>query len=127
METLGLTEFNENDLYEALSYLDKNQEALEIKLYKKYVKEKGSPPVLVLYDVTSSYFEGDCNELAEYGYNRDGKKGKKQIVIGLLTGDDGEPLAVRVFEGNTSDSTTVSTQIGLLKEKFKVDEVVYCR
>jgi len=125
METLGLTEFNENDLYEALSYLDKNQEALEIKLYKKYVKEKGSPPVLVLYDVTSSYFEGDCNELAEYGYNRDGKKGKKQIVIGLLTGDDGEPLAVRVFEGNTSDSTTVSIQIGLLKEKFKVDEVVF--
>jgi transposase len=55
----------------------------------------------VLYDVTSSYLEGQCNELAAYGYNRDGKKGKQQIVIGLLTAADGEPLAVKVFPGNT--------------------------
>jgi transposase len=78
----------------------------------------------VLYDVTSSYFEGECNDLAAYGYNRDGKRGKKQIVIGLLTADDGEPLAVRVFEGNTADPTTVAAQIELLKTRFGVTEVV---
>ena len=85
----------------------------------------GTPPAIVLYDVTSSYFEGEHNELANYGYNRDGKKGKQQIVIGLLTGADGEPLAARVFEGNTADPSTVSTQIGLLQEQFGVDEVVF--
>ena len=57
---------------------------------------------LYLYDVTSSYLEGECNELAEYGYNRDKKKGKKQIVIGLLTNSEGLPVATRVFKGNTS-------------------------
>jgi transposase len=80
--------------------------------------------VLVLYDVTSSYFEGECNELGQFGYNRDGKRGKQQIVIGLLTAADGEPLAVRVFEGNTADPTTVSSQITLLKEQFGLTEVV---
>jgi hypothetical protein len=85
----------------------------------------GSPPAIVLYDVTSSYFEGEQNELADYGYNRDGKKGKRQIVIGLLSGADGEPLAVRVFEGNTADPSTVATQIELLKQQFGVAEVVF--
>jgi hypothetical protein len=79
----------------------------------------------VLYDVTSSYFEGEQNELADYGYNRDDKKGKKQIVIGLLTGSDGEPLAVRVFAGNTADVSTVGEQIELLKQQFSVTEVVF--
>ncbi len=79
----------------------------------------------MLYDVTSSYFEGEHNELADYGYNRDGKKGKKQIVIGLLTGADGEPLAVRVFEGNTADPSTVGEQIELLKQQFGVSEVIF--
>jgi transposase len=78
----------------------------------------------VLYDVTSSYFEGECNELGQYGYNRDGKRGKQQIVIGLLTAEDGEPLAVRVFEGNTADPTTVASQITILKEQFGIAEVV---
>jgi transposase len=68
--------------------------------------------------------EGELNELAAYGYNRDGKRGKKQIVIGLLTAADGEPLAVRVFEGNTADPSTLATQITLLKEQFKVQDVV---
>jgi transposase len=80
--------------------------------------------VLVLYDVTSSYFEGECNELGQYGYNRDGKRGKRQIVIGLLTAADGEPLAVRVFEGNTADPATVASQITILKEQFGMAEVV---
>ena len=76
------------------------------------------------YWVTSSYFEGEDNELGQYGYNRDGKKGKLQIVIGLLTAADGEPLAVRVFEGNTADPATVASQITNMKEQFGMAEVV---
>ena len=123
-DILDLEPFDEDDLYVALDWLATQQERIESALYQAYVKAHGAPPALVLYDVTSSYFEGDCNELAAYGYNRDGKRGKKQIVIGLLTADDGEPLAVRVFEGNTADPTTVAAQIELLKTQFGVTEVV---
>ena len=123
-DVLGLGPFDEDDLYAALDGLAGQQERIERELYQDYVKRQGQPPVLVLYDVTSSYFEGECNELSQYGYNRDGKKGKRQIVIGLLTADDGEPLAVRVFEGNTADPSTVTSQITLLKEQFGMAEVV---
>ena len=123
-DILGLDAFDEDDLYLALDWLATQQERVETALYQAYVKAHGAPPALMLYDVTSSYFEGESNELAKYGYNRDGKHGKKQIVIGLLTADDGEPLAVRVFEGNTADPTTVVTQIELLKTQFAVTDVV---
>jgi transposase len=123
-DVLALEEFDEDDLYAALDWLASQQERIERELYQAYVKEQGQPPVLVLYDVTSSYFEGECNELGQYGYNRDGKRGKQQIVIGLLTAEDGEPLAVRVFEGNTADPTTVASQITILKEQFGIAEVV---
>lgn len=121
---LGVDDFDEDDLYAALDWLASQQERIERELYQAYVKQQGQPPVLVLYDVTSSYFEGECNELGRYGYNRDGKRGKQQIVIGLLTAEDGEPLAVRVFEGNTADPTTVASQITILKEQFGLAEVV---
>jgi transposase len=124
-DILGLEQFDENDLYDALDWLEAEQTRIEERLYEAYVKSNGEPPAIVLYDVTSSYFEGEHNELADYGYNRDGKKGKKQIVIGLLTGADGEPLAVRVFEGNTADPSTVAEQIDLLKQQFGVAEVVF--
>jgi len=124
-EVLGLAPFDEEDLYAALDWLAGHQEQLEQTLYRAYVQRVGQPPVLVLYDVSSSYFEGAQNELAEYGYNRDGKRGKKQIVLGLLTAADGEPLAVRVFQGNTTDCTTVATQIKILKKRFRVTEVVF--
>jgi len=124
-DVLGLEGFDENDLYDALDWLEAEQVRIEQRLYETYVKRTGEPPAMVLYDVTSSYFEGEHNELAEYGYNRDGKKGKKQIVIGLLTGADGEPLAVRVFEGNTADPSTVGEQIELLRQQFGVAEVVF--
>jgi hypothetical protein len=123
-DVLALEQFDEDDLYAALDWLASQQERIERELYRAYVKEQGQPPVLVLYDVTSSYFEGECNELGQYGYNRDGKRGKQQIVIGLLTAEDGEPLAVRVFEGNTADPTTVASQITILKEQFGIAEVV---
>ncbi len=122
-DLLGLSAFEE-DLYAALNWLAKEQTKVENRLYQTYVKRRGQAPVLVLYDVTSSYLEGEHNELAAYGYNRDGKRGKKQIVVGLLTAADGEPLAVRVFEGNTADPSTLATQISLLKEQFQVREVV---
>jgi hypothetical protein len=123
-DVLALEAFDEDDLYAALDWLASQQERIERELYQAYVKAQGQPPVLVLYDVTSSYFEGECNELGQYGYNRDGKRGKQQIVIGLLTAEDGEPLAVRVFEGNTADPTTVASQITILKEQFGIAEVV---
>ena len=123
-DVLAVEAFDEDDLYAALDWLASQQERIERELYQAYVKAQGQPPVLVLYDVTSSYFEGECNELGQYGYNRDGKRGKQQIVIGLLTAEDGEPLAVRVFEGNTADPTTVASQITILKEQFGMAEVV---
>ena len=123
-DILGITEFDENDLYNSLDWLEQAQTKLEENLYKQYIKNNGKPPVVVLYDVTSSYFEGEQNELASFGYNRDKKNRKKQIVIGLLTGDDGEPLAVRVFEGNTSDPTTIPEQVELLKNQFGIKDVV---
>ena len=123
-DVVGVEGFDEDDLYAALDWLASQQARIERELYQAYVQRQGQPPVLVLYDVTSSYFEGECNELGQYGYHRDGKRGKRQIVIGLLTAADGEPLAVRVFAGNTADPTTVVSQITLLKEQFGIAEVV---
>jgi transposase len=124
-EVLGLSGFDEDDLYATLDTLAHQQEGIEQRLYRRYVARRGSTPLLFLYDVTSSYLEGEQNALAAYGYNRDGKRGKPQIVIGLLTDEAGEPLAVRVFEGNTADPMTVPTQITILKQRFQVDEVVF--
>jgi len=124
-EVLGLSSFDEDDLYEALDDLCARQEKIEHNLYQRYLKRRGSPPTLFLYDVTSSYLEGENNALGEYGYNRDGKRGKLQIVIGLLADNIGEPLAVRVFSGNTADPVTVADQIKLVKEKFGVKELVF--
>jgi transposase len=121
---LGLNGFDEDDLYEALDWVADQQEAIEQRLYQDYVRRVGQPPSLVLYDVTSSYLEGEHNELGEYGYNRDGKKGKKQIVIGLLTAPDGEPLSVEVFRGNTADPQSVGAQVEKLAERFGIKEVV---
>ena len=124
-DILGTPDFDEDDLYKALNYLHDQQDAIELKLYQEYLKKNGKPPALVLYDVTSSYLEGEQNELAAYGYNWDGKRGKKQIVIGLLADTEGDPLAVRVFEGNTADPSTIAEQINILKEKFGIEEIIF--
>jgi len=124
-EVLGLGRFNENDLYAALDDLAARQERIEKALFRRYLGRRGQPPRLFLYDVTSSYLEGQKNELGAYGHNRDGKRGKLQIVIGLLADEEGEPLAVRVFEGNRSDPTTVVEQIRILQEQFGVKELVF--
>lgn len=120
-DLLGLESFHEDHLYHNLAWLAQHQEAIEQRLFRRRYGE--APPQLFLYDVTSSYLEGVNNVLAAFGYNRDGKKGKQQLVIGLLTGPEGAPVAVRVFAGNSSDPKTVSEQIRTLAHNFGVHKV----
>lgn len=105
--------------YKSLEILYKHQMDIQKKLYADV------PDRIYLYDITSSYFEGTHCPLAEFGYNRDKKKGKKQIVIGLMTDSKGCPIAVEVFKGNTSDRTTVMGQITKLREEFGVKEIIF--
>jgi len=120
-DILGLDAFNEDHLYGNLAWLSEKQEGVEKQLFRQ--RYGNEPPQLFLYDVTSSYLEGVKNVLAAFGYNRDGKKGKMQLVIGLLTGPEGAPVAVRVFEGNTSDTQTVAEQVRVLANSFGVKDV----
>jgi hypothetical protein len=112
-DILGFSAFNEDDLYRNLDWLAENQADIEDRLYWK-TPSRG----LFLYDVTSSYLEGECNEFAAFGYNRDGKKGKRQIVIGLLCDAEGRPLSIEVFPGNTQDTVTFASQIKKISERF---------
>lgn len=116
---LGLDGFDEDDLYGALDWLEGQQARVEAALAAG--RKLGT---VFLYDVSSSYLEGQQNELAAPGYNRDGKRYKKQIVLGLLTDDSGEPLSVQVYRGNTSDPVTVADQIEKLAERFEAKNVV---
>jgi len=122
-DVLNLDGFCEDDLYGILDWLDENQNKIEDRLFKHRYGNKA--PNLFLYDVTSSYFEGDKNELSEYGYNRDGKKGKKQIVIGLLTDDEGYPVSCEVFRGNTKDPQTFKNQIDKVAKRFGIQKVTF--
>ncbi len=119
-EILGLGALDEADLYTALDWLGERQPAVEAALAKRHLQGG----CLVLYDVSSSYVEGRCCELAQWGHNRDGKKGKQQIVYGLLCAADGCPVAIEVFEGNTGDPDTLAPQITKLKQRFGLDHVV---
>jgi transposase len=109
--------FTENELYDNLAWLDENQERIEDRLFAERSGKDGKPH-LFLYDVTSSYLEGEKNEYAQFGYNRDKKKGKGQIVIGLLCDEKGMPVTVEVFDGNTQDVKTVSSQLQKIRERF---------
>jgi DDE family transposase len=117
---LGLGAVDEVELYRALDWLGARQGAIETALARRHLKDGA----LVLYDVSSSWLEGRCCELARFGYSRDGKKGKLQIVYGLLCAADGCPVAVEVFEGNIADPMTLATQIDKLKERFGLSRVV---
>jgi transposase len=119
-EVLALGAVEEDELYEALDWLVERQPAIETALAKKHLKNG----VLVLYDVSSSYVEGRRCPLAKLGYSRDGKKGKLQIVYGVLCAANGCPIAVEVFDGNTADPMTVATQITKIKERFGLSRVV---
>jgi transposase len=115
--------FDENDLYDNLRWLADNQEAIEKRLFS--VRQGKTKPEIFLYDVTSSYLEGTNNYFGEYGYNRDGKKGKQQIVIGLLCDEFGEPVSTEVFSGNTQDPQTFASQVKKVAERFGCERVTF--
>ena len=111
--------FNEDDLYDNLAWLSDRQEEIEDQLFT--FRCQNGQRELFLYDVTSSYLEGECNFFGAYGYNRDKKKGKKQMVIGLLCDERGDPLSVEVFPGNTQDIATFAAQIKKVATRFGCD------
>ncbi len=117
---LRLGAVDEVELYRALDWLGARQSVIETALAHRHL----TTGALVLYDVSSSWLEGRCCELARFGHSRDGKKGKLQIVYGLLCAADGCPVAVEVFAGNTADPMTLATQIDKLKGRFGLSRVV---
>lgn len=115
-DVLELDAFDEDDLYSNLDWLAAEQETIEDRLFRtRYGSQR---PTLYLYDVTSSYLEGVCNELAAFGYCRDGKSGKKQVVYGLLCDDQGVPVSIQAFPGNTTDTKTFGSQVHKVAGRF---------
>lgn len=119
-EELGLDEVNEHDIYAAMRWLLERQEKIEGRLAKEHLPEDTA----VLYDLTSTYYEGSTCPLAQFGHNRDGKRGKRQINIGLLCNAEGCPVSVEVFPGSTGDPATVASQIKTLRERFKLTRII---
>lgn len=119
-EVLQLDSADETELYQAMDWLLPRQARLEQQLAQRHLSNGG----LVLYDLTSTYFEGRHCPLAKLGHSRDDKSGKLQIVFGLLTNAAGCPVAVEVFEGNTGDPRTVAQQVQKLREGFGLSDVV---
>ena len=120
-QVLGIETADEDDLYEAMDWLLTRQVAIEKKLAQRHMDEA----TLVLYDVSSTYFEGRSCPLAQLGHNRDGKKGKLQIVFGLLCNQQGCPVAVEVFEGSKGDPKTLASQVEKVRERFGLKRVVF--
>jgi len=119
-EDFGVADANEDDLYAAMDWLLVRQEAIQKKLASRHLHEGG----LVLYDLSSSYFEGTTCPLARLGHNRDGKKGLLQVNYGLLTDARGCPVAVSVHEGNVADSATFLPEVQRLRESFGIEQLV---
>ena len=113
-EDLHVADADEEDLYDAMDWLLERQTRIEKKLAARHLDEDS----VVLYDLTSSYFEGRCCPLAALGHDRDGKKGKLQVNYGLLTNSGGCPVSVSVYAGNTGDAKTVMPQIRKVKDEF---------
>ncbi len=119
-EDFGVQEASENDLYAAMDWLLSRQEAIQKKLAARHL----GPGSLVLYDLSSSYFEGTTCPLAKLGYNRDGKNGLLQVNYGVLTDARGCPVAVSVYEGNVADSQTLPPELKRLREHFGLEQLV---
>jgi transposase len=119
-EELDVVDASENQLYDAMDWLLRRQSAIEKKLAKRHLSEGA----LVLYDVTSSYYEGRTCPLARFGHDRDGKSGLPIIVYGALTDADGRPVAVQVYPGNTGDPKTVPDRVETLTRRFGLSRVV---
>jgi len=123
-DVLGIRRgFDENDLYANLGWLSQQQAAIEQRLFA--ARRGAQKPELFLYDVTSSYLEGQQNAYGDYGYPRDGKQGKKQIVIGLLCDEQGAPVSTEVFRGNTQDPKTFAAQVQKASERFGCQRVTF--
>jgi hypothetical protein len=123
-ELLGFTRgFDENDLYDNLAWLTAHQATIERRVFR--ARRGPQRPPLFLYDVTSSYLEGRCNALAAFGYNRDGKAGKPQVVVGLLCDEEGAPVSTEVFTGNTPDLATLAPQIRKVAQRFGGERVTF--
>lgn len=119
-EELAVTEATEDDLYEAMDWLLERQSRIEHKLAARHLAEGTQ----VLYDVSSSYYEGRSCPLMRFGHDRDGKKGLPIVVYGALTDSQGRPIAMRVYPGNTGDPSTVPDQVNKLREQFALQQVV---
>ena len=119
-EDLGVQDATEDDLYAAMDWLLERQERIEKKLAARHLEEGG----LVLYDVTSSSYEGRTCPLVQFGHNRDGDKQLPIIVYGVMTDGEGRPIAVEVYAGNTGDPTTVGDQVEKLGQRFGLQRVV---
>ena len=120
-EEMGVADATEDDLYAAMDWLLERQERIEKKLAARHLDQGG----MVLYDVSSSFYEGHTCPLAQFGHDRDGKTGLPIIVYGVMTNGQGCPVAVSVYAGNTGDPTTVGDQIEKLGEKFGLERVVF--
>ena len=120
---LDMISFDEDDLYANLDWLANNQADIETRLFAQ--RKPASAPDVFLYDVTSTYLEGEKNAFAAFGYNRDRKSGKRQIVIGLLCDADGRPLSIELFAGNTSDVKTFSSQLSKAAARFGAERVTF--
>jgi transposase len=119
-EELPLADATEDELYAAMDWLLEHQKAIETKLARRHLSDGG----LVLYDVSSSYYEGEKCSLARYGHDRDGKTGRPIIVYGILADGDGRPIAVQVYPGDTGDPTTVPDQVAKLSCQFGLSRIV---
>lgn len=119
-EQLQLGALNEDDLYAAMDWLIGRQARIETALARRHLSQR----TLVLYDLTSSYFEGHHCPLAKFGYSRDERRSNPQIVFGVLSTAEGCPVAVEVFDGNTGDPKTVATQVAKLRDRFGLERIV---
>ena len=119
-QEFSVADADEDELYRAMDWLLKRQPMIEKKLAARHLREGG----LVLYDLSSSYFEGSCCPLAKFGHNRDGKRGKRQVNYGLVTEARGCPVAVSVFDGNTGDATTLLAQVERVRKQFGLATMV---
>ena len=119
-EEFEVNDADEDDLYAAMDWLLERQGHIEKKLAARHLRANG----LVLYDLSSSYFEGVCCPLARYGHNRDGKQGKLQVNYGLVSAPGGCPVAISVYEGNTADAKTLLPQVQRVREQFGIERLV---
>ncbi len=119
-EELGVGDADQDDLYAAMDWLRERQEGIEARLAKRHLKDG----TLVLYDLSSSYFEGRSCPLAARGYSRDGRRGYLQVTYGLLCDSEGRPVAIEAFEGNLNDHQTLIAQVEKLKQRFGLSAVI---